>query len=546
MASSQKLGRLVIIKGDADFSITEDGSPTFVYCIDRELPSTTSAKVEVINDHDLLHSYALKIRDEYSKWVYTFNEEFLSHGIKKHDLSLFFLSDFSCKRSELFDTYNSICSLLLIRDKIRDTPIVEASLIGLEASFCRAFSSMFPDIRVSVIQERGEKFGLWRSLTSDLMYLFETAFVGVINLFEMGQLRRSDQFDGRYFFSPYPKHLKPNQTDGPDIKYRRFAKTEDRYLVSILMDGFHQHVGLRRFFKLKKELPSGRFTLLDSYIRPFDVFFGIYWLLIGRIYSMTAKKRQYRFLGIDLTAYVQTELLVSFSRIARLMVMEKQLRRFFNYHKIKEFVYILHEYPIGRLLSYVLGTVPNKPLRIGFQHGPASWIKMLYFLAPGESGSDPPFLNHAPIPDRVLAEDPTSVEIYKHAGYLDVQIMESLYRLDYLDGVRGNRDAQRVLIVPGLHDGQLLLSIMKNFICQNPALLCYFRPHPRANNSYLSLFKYFPNVRISYEPIEELLQNVSKVFVTYSSVGVEAKWLGLDVTIVDIPGKLNESPLLDG
>ena len=86
---------------------------------------------------------------------------------------------------------------------------------------------------------------------------------------------------------------------------------------------------------------------------------------------------------------------------------------------------------------------------------------------------------------------------------------------------------------------------MKSFIQEHPTVTCYFRPHPRANNLYVSVFDRFVNLCIAYEPIEELLQKVSRVFVTYSSVGVEANWLGLDVTIVEIPGKLNESPLLD-
>lgn len=53
------------------------------------------------------------------------------------------------------------------------------------------------------------------------------------------------------------------------------------------------------------------------------------------------------------------------------------------------------------------------------------------------------------------------------------------------------------------------------------------------------------NLIVSTEPIDILMQQVSRIFVTYSSVGIEAKILGLEVTIVDIPGKLNESPLLD-
>ena len=247
---------------------------------------------------------------------------------------------------------------------------------------------------------------------------------------------------------------------GEDIKYRKLVRPEDKYLASILMDGLHQHVGLEHFIKLKRELPVARFILLDNYINPLDVLSGIYWLLRGSTYSLSTLKKKYFFLEIDITAYVKKELQVSFTRIARLMVMEKQLRRFFYYNDIDELVYYLFEYPIGRLLSYVVGTSQNRLTRIGFQHGPASWIKMLHFLAPGESSSSPPFLSHAPVPDRILAEDSPSAEIYRHAGYDNVQIMDNIYRLDYLADVKIDRDQDCALIVPGLHDGQLLLNIM--------------------------------------------------------------------------------------
>ena len=43
----------------------------------------------------------------------------------------------------------------------------------------------------------------------------------------------------------------------------------------------------------------------------------------------------------------------------------------------------------------------------------------------------------------------------------------------------------------------------------------------------------------------DLLSKVSKVYATYSSVAVEAKLLGIDVELINLPGKINESPLID-
>jgi len=544
MSFPEQISRLIIIRGSEDFDFSQGDYHNLIYSIDRELPNT-SDNLETINDQELLRSYALKIRDEYCSWVYHFNKYFVKKGLTKFDLSLFFLSDFSCKRSEMFDTYNAICNLLVIQDKLENRSVDEVILVGVDKSFYNAFISVFPEKSISLIKEESHEGTELRTLISDSVYFVELFIVGMYNLFITKKGESDDQPGSRYFFSPYPQHLKPELGCGEDIKYRKFVKKEDKYLASILIDGLHQHVGLAKFFKLKRGLPVSRFTLLDNYIKPLDVFSGIYWLSKGLLFSRRTKKKKYIFLDVDLTAYVHKELRISFSRISRLMVMEKQLRRFFYYHHIEELIYYLFEYPVGRLLSYVIGTSPNKPSRVGFQHGPASWIKMLHFLAPGETSRDPPFLERAPIPDKILAEDSVSAEIYRHAGYESVEVMDTIYRLDYLADVKINAEQDRALIVPGLHDGQLLLGIMKRFIAQHPKITCYFRPHPRANNSYVDVFDRFANLDITYEPMEELLQKVSRVFVTYSSVGVEASWLGLDVTIVDIPGKLNESPLLD-
>ena len=47
------------------------------------------------------------------------------------------------------------------------------------------------------------------------------------------------------------------------------------------------------------------------------------------------------------------------------------------------------------------------------------------------------------------------------------------------------------------------------------------------------------------ESIEDLLSRVATVYVTYSSVGQEAKALGIPVSVVEIPGFVYEAPLAD-
>jgi predicted glycosyltransferase len=47
------------------------------------------------------------------------------------------------------------------------------------------------------------------------------------------------------------------------------------------------------------------------------------------------------------------------------------------------------------------------------------------------------------------------------------------------------------------------------------------------------------------DPIQELLEYVGRVYVTYSGVGVEAARLGIPTTLVHIPGRISWSKLLD-
>ena len=543
MNDSVKTGQLVIMRGTSSFSWDKDQFNNFVYYIDT--PICNFSRVEVINDSILLHSYARDIRDKYSQWIYKINEHFLDGKIIKKDLSLFFLTDISCKRTEIFDTFNSICNLLVIKEKIKEKKVTNAILVGVDKSFFLSFSSMFPEIKATLINQDVSKNKLIRIVGSDLIFLAKIFSIGLLNSFRKNRYGSSRKSGGRYLFSPYPQHLKPENSGAEDIKCRGFIRKEDKYLVSILMDGFHQNVNLREYMRLKNNLLPDRFVLLDQSIYPLDVLIGVFWIIRCQTYLFFKRRKKDMFLDIDISSYVKKELTVSFSRLPRLMMIEKQLRRFFKNERVDEFVYYLFEYPFGRLLSYVAGTVENRPTRIGFQHGPASWIKMLYFLAPGEISQKSAFLKHVPVPDKVMAEDLSSLEIYKYSGYSNVQVMKDIYRLDYLANVEINPTTRNVLIVPGLHDGYLLLASMEQFINDNPKITCYFRPHPRANNTYVSYFRNLTNLNVSTEPIDVLMRDVSRVFVTYSSVGMEAKTIGLEVTIVDIPGKLNETPLLD-
>jgi len=118
-------------------------------------------------------------------------------------------------------------------------------------------------------------------------------------------------------------------------------------------------------------------------------------------------------------------------------------------------------------------------------------------------------------------------------------------RLSYLGKVQRCGDPLRVLIVAGLHDGEDLLHVMLPKVKSDSSRTYIFRPHPRARNNYLTEAGRVPNLIVDQSPIHEVLSTVSHVFVTYSGLGFEVASIGIPVTVVNIPGRVQWSKCFD-
>ena len=101
-----------------------------------------------------------------------------------------------------------------------------------------------------------------------------------------------------------------------------------------------------------------------------------------------------------------------------------------------------------------------------------------------------------------------------------------------------------ILIAPGLRDENILLNIIYNEIKENIKVryICKCHPHSKEDKTkFLGL----ENLSFVDENIHNLLKRCSKLYVTYSSVGYDAYLLGIPVKIIDIPGVINTSGLID-
>jgi hypothetical protein len=499
----------------------------------------------LVNRPSRLHQVADDIRDQYVALIASLNDEFLRYGLVSRGLSLFHISDCSCKRTEFFGTYEIICNLLCLKELLEEYKPKCVFLVGGTASFLEGLKSISAGVKIVSNNAANKEALMARALASDLCFI---AKILVVSIWSSMTNRLNERVEmerdcpSKLFFSIFPKMSDP---EGNDRKYGALVQDTDGLAVTILSDGLHQNVSVREFFRLRKLAKTKGFLIIDDYFSVYHCFEMLGWVF--RLHGkLLFRGKRHCFLGVDITSALSYEIAFSRRRMARLIGFRGALERFFEANKCLQFNYYLHEYPIGRVISFVLERVRHKIHSVGWQHGPAAWRKLVSFMDPKEVASEAGVGERISIPMEVFAEDEESVKMYQHAGFVNVRRMERIYRLDYLDSVAPKKEDSIALVVPGLHDGPQLLAAITDWHVVNKHDQVFFKPHPSASERYLKERSGLQDIKITREPIDKLLGHVGIVFVTYSSVGIEAAMLGIETVVVDIPGKINESPLLDG
>ena len=496
-----------------------------------------------LNDAAALNRISRELRDKYVSWIYGFNKEFIASGLIWEETSLFFLSDLSNKRNELFDTYNTLSVLTLLKEALDRVRIDAVLLDGVDQSFAKAVRSAFPCAEVQLRNPRPASVSLPRRVLADIRFCMLLTCVAVLNKVLGAPSKPRSGVKRRFFFSFFPQTFDDANVD---IRYGGTVGTEDRYLVAMMADGMHQQLGLIAYLKNQIRIRGEKHVVIDNGIKISDLLLGLkIWWNVYR-FNRDRTRSSDVCLGIDISGYIYEELIWSTSRVARLIVFSRALERVVSTLEISELVYIVFEYPLGRAISGVLGRKFQEIKRVGFNHGEYSWRFVNYFLDKREPSVTPPYLEHCPIPDQVLAEDQLTAQIYKFNGYQRVEVMDVVERLHYLKKVVPNNDSSNALIVAGLHDGPDLLKAMIHKIRKDQLCNYFFRPHPRARNSYLENIVDLPsNLTLDTSPIHEVMSQVGKVYLTYSGLGYEVATLGIQVVVVLIPGRIAWSKCID-
>ena len=534
------MAKLVVYRGDEDLTLPATPGHNYIYKIGAGKINGTG--FTSINDSTALNEIAISIRDEYTNWIYSLNQRFVSRKMIRDGLSLFFLTDLSNKRNELFDTYESISNLILIRKRLANEVVDTIDLIGMDIAFRQSICSVFPRATINTVKRKYQRIQLARRFVADTKYLSEIALVVIINMLLLKRTSTNTRTPTKHYFAFFPQTFDERNRD---LRYGDLVSEDDKYLVTLVADGMHQQVDPLSYWRYVSRLPPDNFVLIDAWLRMSDIGVGLFWLVKSYWFLVSERKQRYNFNGIEISRFIRQELVWSSSRIARLVLLIGPLRRVINSLNIKELVYLNFEYAFGRMISFVLGKYFPEVVRTGFNHGDYSWRFLNYFLAKGEARQGPPYIDHCPIPDKVLAEDELCADIYEYNGYQCVEIMKEVNRLKYLEKIIPTRLEKYALIAGGLHDGSALLACLREQIVSQPETEFLFKPHPRSRNSHIEQTADIPNLKIVNSPIEDLLKFVGRIYVTYSGVGVEGWRLGIPVTLVDMPGRISWSKLLD-
>ena len=332
----------------------EPGNENKIYSYYLDVGKMTSQNVTNLNNQQRFNDLALELRDNYCEYIYSLNKLFIDAGlIFEKKLSLYFLTDLSNKRTELFNTYPSICHLNLIQERVKFINIDKIILDGCEKNFIEMLSSVFKgkeiEIRNTPMPQKAQN-NFW----AQAKFLIKT-FVEIIFLRLYRFSAPKVKTINKLFLTRYPLHF---HAVNREEKYGELVGEDDYFLISIITDGSHQNLKFNRYVSALTGLRSfpAKFLILDDWLSIVDVIGTFFKLFPLSIKYSKLLRRRYCFRNMDITGFIHFELKQSLPRIPRLLMFKKAIRKVFSDYIVGDFYYYLHEYCYGRFFYFIIPT----------------------------------------------------------------------------------------------------------------------------------------------------------------------------------------------
>jgi len=524
--------------------INYSGNADFIYIIGRQ-PNSIESSAKILNNPRLLSEIAVSNRDEFLQIVdaLQYKAKRQVNGLsQKMPLALNFETE--SLRTEYSCTFRIFANLKLIEQLAPVYNITDVALSGATFPITSAFQGYLTNLNVSntdgfliKLTERirtvAFRFSCHLKAVSKLINIYlKSSFFLVFTA-----RQREGSTYHRLYLARYPAGFKISGEQREE-KYGTIERAGHRYLVDVVSNGVIQalsYVNLLNFLiagSEYKRLQSNGFVFLDRDFSFKDItkvvrlsaaitFLLHYSNCNRKPSSCPLHYNAFRELHRD-------DLHRSIISLPGNIFLILRFQRFLKANTVTQLVLYMHEYAYGRLLTTVARR--HSVNVIGFQHGPYSPTRMVYYGNPG--------IDDLSRPQLVLAESDESRKAYIRLGHRKVIKMKKIPRLHYHECIRRLGGAG-VIIVLGLHDDHHLLEEMINFVekyyGQQPSL----KLHPR---SRLTLEPHHKKVRLILDKsIVEVLSIADVIVGTCSSVLDEAKVFGIPVHTFCLNGYIDES-----
>ena len=532
MTSNKKL---LIVNSNQDIKLNKYEDNYDYYSLSSGLVKDFNAKN--LNSPKKFHLTALSLKKKYLSFIEEFEKYFNQNKIAPH-FNHYYLTDISCKRTEYLRNFDYICHIVILKALVEEKKYDEIILYNISPEIIYSLKK-FIICKINILKKyRTSKYQLITTLITQFNYLIKMLILKI--LLKIFYVPNKSIYNlQNLYFTTYPKNFKNNT----HIKYGNFIKDDSGYLISFLTDNIHQKFNLFKLIYCLNKLKifsKNNILITDYFINFSDL---LYFIKINFFYFNFKKTKiiDHYIEGIDFSKIVQKEINEKLFRLTRILTISnsyKRLSKFFN--KKINFYYYLFEYPYGRMLSQSFSN--SNFIKIGFQHGPVGQLKMICFLSDTELFH---LKNYKMIPQKIYSEDLTSLKIYKQGNYQNITKMNEIYRLAYLKSITTKSSKEKLhLIACGLHDGIMLVNLLKEKIKKNNNINYIIKLHPKANNNeIIKLLKKLnlKNLVIANKNIEYYFQYINKVYFSYTSIGDEAEILGIKTEVVFSYYKLNES-----
>lgn len=505
----------------------------------------------------------------------------------ENQLSLWWLSEPSSKRSDAYPAFLRLCQTRLVEraaDEVQPTSIY---VISEDSRFIAVLQQWASDNGVPMGEARDQRerggsdrslWGFVRALVGTGAWFLKTAVQTVIaRAVELFHEEGGDpSADTRaVFYTHFPGLW---QLDGGrDEKYGRVPELiaerpgcEAVYACSMSSDGYHEKADLRSYLRrsltVRRRVEDSSGVTLhysDADLRAIDfavAFRAIFsaWRM-HRVLSTYERNDVWRCEGVDLSPYLHGETAFAVRRIPRYILHLLRTRRTVERLSPDVFVTHLFEFCYGRAMVHGAKSSGASPRVVGTQHGPVSRTKLMYCHAGDliQNPDDPAdHVQNVPIPDLILLEGPQAREILVEAGFPEHRCEAvGAPRVLHLRTVRQQRRERddlsgppTVLVTFGQKDGIPIVARCRELLRTRDAWQIIFKPHPRSGIGQEDIAARLGpdgSWRVSSGEFYEELSRADVVVGTYSSTLLEAAAVGVPVVLLHLPNHLNSSPLVD-